>query len=87
VAEQMVHATRTDGTSTVELEHAEGFHSIVVTAGAMDGANFVFGAYADDAGGFAAAPYAANGVQYGSDFLIDSLEFTFLAGVGNTTTA
>jgi hypothetical protein len=83
VAEETFFATRTDGTSTVALEHAEGFQSIVVTAGAYNGANFVFGAYADDTGTFASAPYSAAGTQYGSEFLLDSVEFTFLAGVGN----
>jgi hypothetical protein len=82
VAEETFHATRTDGTATVVLEHAEGFASIEVSAGAYNGANFVFGAYADDSGAFVTAPYSAGGTQYGSDFLLDSAEFTFLVGVG-----
>jgi hypothetical protein len=81
VAEQTFFANSSTGTQTVTLEYEEGFSVLVVTAGAYNGGNFVFGAYANDAGGFAAAPYN-NGKLHGSDFLLDSIEFELVTVIG-----
>jgi large repetitive protein len=81
VAELTFVADSGSGRQTVTLEHDAGFSAVVVTAGVYDGSNFVFGAYADDAGGFAAAPYN-DGKLHGSDFLLDSIEFELAPIIG-----
>jgi hypothetical protein len=75
VAEATFMAGRANGTQQVELEHAEGFSAVVVTAGAYVGDTFIAGAYADDAGN--AVPN-----QYGSDFMIHAVEFEFPPLIG-----
>ncbi len=76
VAETTFSANSSDGTRTVQLEHATGFSAVVVTAGTYDNqGNFNFGAYVDDAGSFATAPYSSGGALHGSDFLIHNVEF------------
>jgi hypothetical protein len=72
VGEALFHADQSAGGHLVTLEVANGFTSVVLTAGAYDlNHDFVFGAYADDAGGFATAPYGT----HGSDFLVNAIEF------------
>jgi hypothetical protein len=83
VAELSFAADRADGTKTVTLSHAAGFSSLVLTAGAYDGSDFVFGAYAESDGSFAAAPYYDTS-WHGSDFLVDSVEFELVPLVGVT---
>ena len=83
VAELSFAADRADGTKTVTLSHAAGFSSLVLTAGAYDGNDFVFGAYAELDGSFAAAPYYDTS-WHGSDFLVDSVEFELVPLVGVT---
>ena len=83
VAELSFAADRTDGTKSVTLSHAAGFSSLVLTAGAYAGNDFVFGAYAAGDGSFAAAPYYDTS-WHGSDFLVDSVEFELAALVGVT---
>ncbi len=58
------------------LEAAEGFSSIVVSAGAYDDTTFVFGGYVDEAGDFTTAPYVSSS-QKGSDFMLEAVEFEF----------
>jgi len=81
VAEVTFVADSTSGNKTVTLDHGDGFSSVVLTAGAYNGSNFVFGAYANDAGAFATAPYN-DGKLHGSDFLLDSIEFQLAPVIG-----
>ena len=62
------------------LSSAQAFVAVELTAGAYDGADFVFGAYAGAAGGFG-APVTTDpaGTAHGSDYLVDWVEFTFPA--------
>ncbi|MHB1186316.1 PKD domain-containing protein, partial [Thiobacillus sp.] len=81
LAEVTFVADSTSGKKSVTLEHDAGFSAVVVTAGVYDGSNFVFGAYANDAGAFATAPYN-DGKLHGSDFLVDSVEFELAPVIG-----
>ncbi|MCK0505606.1 PKD domain-containing protein, partial [Aromatoleum anaerobium] len=78
VAEQTFVADSTDGSKQVTLEVASGFHSLVVTAGAYDGTDFVSGGYGTADGGFGFALFTSGGKLHGSEFLIDAVEFEFL---------
>jgi hypothetical protein len=59
----------------VELVSDAAFTSVVFTAGAYDGSEFVFGAY--DNGGVAVDPFVVGTTTYGSDFMVDAIEFEF----------
>jgi hypothetical protein len=83
VAEATFVANSASGNQSIVLDHAAGFSAVVISAGAYDGqGDFIFGAYADDAGLFASAPYTAAGKLYGSDFLLDSIEFELAPVIG-----
>jgi len=83
VAEVAFTSDSTAGMKTVTLEHAAGFSAVVLTAGAYDsGGGFVYGAYANDAGGFATAPYTEASKLHGSDFLVDAIEFELAPLIG-----
>lgn len=78
VGETTFVATSAGGERTVSLDSDLGFSVIELTAGAYDGDSFIFGAYADESGGFAAGVHAdAGGKLHGSDFLVDWVEFEF----------
>ncbi|GAB1459290.1 hypothetical protein MASR2M50_10640 [Thauera sp.] len=50
-----------------------------LSAGAYNGSDFVFGAYADAGGDFATAIYTDSaGQAHGSEFLVDWIEVDFL---------
>jgi hypothetical protein len=69
------------GAKQVSLQSDVAFTSVILTAGSYDNAhNFVFGAYNNDSGTMATAPYTLSGGLHGSDFLVDSVELT-LVGV------
>ncbi len=59
----------------VELVSEAAFTSVVFTAGAYDGTEFVFGAYDD--GGIVVDPFVVGTTTYGSDFMVDAIEFEF----------
>lgn len=76
VDEVVFTADSSAGTRAVTLASAEGFQTVEITAGAYDGASFIFGAY-DDGGTVQAAYTDIGGKLHGSDFLLDELEFHF----------
>lgn len=78
VGERTFTADRTSGNQQVTLNVAQGFHSLVVTAGVYNGATFVAGGYATPTGAFGSAPLNSNGTLHGSDFMIDTVEFELL---------
>ncbi|WP_078120005.1 Calx-beta domain-containing protein [Thiosocius teredinicola] len=70
----------------VSLQTASAFASVVLTAGAYDGSDFVFGAYVDDAGETVGRP-TPNGSGFdGSDFMVDAIEFEFPVVAATQTT-
>ena len=74
VAEKVFNADNANGQKLITLDVNQGFNSLVFTTGAYDSQNhFVSGAYSNDAGQFATAPYATGATQHGSDYLIDIL--------------
>jgi hypothetical protein len=75
VAEEVFRADSLTGVRQVHLDAAGGFHSLVVTAGAYDGANFKPGAYAATNGSFGANPFVAGGTLHGSDFSVHAAAF------------
>ena len=87
VAEMGFVADSTTGSKTVTLDAAAGFSSIELSAGAYNGSDFVFGAYADAGGDFATAIYTDSaGQAHGSEFLVDWIEVDFqvpLVGVAD----
>jgi len=83
VAELTFVASSLQGLHTATLDHPAGFSAVVISAGAYDShGQWIAGAYADDAGEFATAPYATPGKLHGSDFLLDSIEFELVAVIG-----
>jgi ELWxxDGT repeat protein len=73
IAEQVFQGDSVDGQKLIVLNVNQGFDSLVLTAGAYEGQNqFVSGAYRDDAGQFASAPYTDSEV-HSSDYLVDVL--------------
>jgi RHS repeat-associated protein len=78
VGETTFVATSASGERTVSLDSSIGFSAIELTAGTYDGDSFIFGAYADESGRFAAGVHAdVAGKLHGSDFLVDWVEFEF----------
>lgn len=78
VGETTFVATSASGERTVSLDSDIGFSAIELTAGTYDGDSFIFGAYADESGRFAAGVHAdVAGKLHGSDFLVDWVEFEF----------
>jgi len=78
VAETTFSATSAAGTQEVSLGSAAGFSHVELSAGAYDGTDFVFGGYQDGAGHFGIAITTDGaGIQHGSDFLVDWVEFDF----------
>jgi hypothetical protein len=77
VREIFFAADALDGSRQVAVAVEEGFTQAVFAAGAHDGNDFVYGAYANQAGdGFGSNAFAAGGAMHGSEYLIDSVAFT-----------
>jgi len=76
VGESLFRADNTAGTKQVSVTSTTAFTAVEINAGAYDGGNFVFGAYANGDGSFG-APVTTDtgGVKHGSDFMIDAVEF------------
>jgi hypothetical protein len=76
VAEQAFRADGASGMKQVKVTSAEPFVALELMAGAYDGEQFVFGAYANADGSFG-APITTDpsGTKYGSDFMLDWIEF------------
>ena len=72
VAEKTFWATSGTGSQSVGIAFAGGFSSLVLTAGAYDGSNFIDGAYANLDGSFGSAPIQAGARMQGSDFLLQA---------------
>ena len=72
-----------DGSATqvVSFESDVAFSEVVFAAGAYDGDGFVFGAYAQADGSFGSPAFADDGAMHGSDYMLDWIEFDFLAPV------
>ncbi|MHA4871786.1 type VI secretion system tube protein Hcp [Duganella sp. PWIR1] len=76
VGETFVTANSLDGNQLVQLNSAQAFRSVEISAGARkaDG-SFSFGAYSNSDGSFGSEIYTA-GTKHGSDFLLDGVSFT-----------
>ncbi|GJL76868.1 PKD domain-containing protein [Nitrosomonas sp.] len=62
----------------ITLDLDTGFSSVVLTAGAYNGADFVFGGLSDATGQFQGDPQnLGNGTWNASDYLVDAVEFEF----------
>ena len=62
----------------ISLDHAEGFSSVVLTAGVYENTEFVFGGLANATGLFQSQPVdLGDGSWEGSDYLVDAIEFEF----------
>jgi hypothetical protein len=72
VAETVFTANSSSGQMQVSLSAAQGFVAMELSAGAMSGTEFVFGAYAGGQG-----PVVDATGTHGSDFLVDWVEFDF----------
>ncbi|KFB68763.1 MAG: hypothetical protein CAPSK01_001617 [Candidatus Accumulibacter vicinus] len=76
IKETSFHAGGAAGTQTVTLTSDVAFRAIELSAGVYDGSTFVAGGYAHADGSFAAMVTTdAMGVQHGSDFLVDKIDF------------
>jgi len=85
VAEQAFTASSSGGSQLVTASAAQGFVAVELWAGAYDGGDFVFGAYAA-ADGSAVAPAMSGGKPHGSEFMLDWVDFDFpvrLVGAAN----
>ena len=71
VGELSFTADSAGGSKAISLATELGFDSLVLTAGAYNNGQFVYGAYANSDGSFGASPYTAASAQHGSDFLVD----------------
>ena len=71
VGEQNFTADSATGNKSINLQIAEGFDSLVLTAGDYNSDHFAYGAYAKDDGSFGTDPYLADATLHGSDFLVD----------------
>ncbi|MCP5236065.1 MAG: cadherin-like domain-containing protein [Zoogloeaceae bacterium] len=67
------------GDQTVSVEFAAGFDAVAFSAGALNGNDFVFGAYSDPDTGSARAAFNDDAGQHGSEFMLDWIEFDFVA--------
>ncbi|MEF8730116.1 MAG: Calx-beta domain-containing protein [Accumulibacter sp.] len=77
VREIFFAADALDGSRQVTVALEEGFTQAIFAAGAHDGNDFIYGAYANQVGdGFGSNPFAASGAMHGSEYLIDSVVFT-----------
>ncbi|MBP6035306.1 MAG: PKD domain-containing protein, partial [Azonexus sp.] len=80
VGEAVFHASSAAGSKQVTLTGQDHFVAVELNAGVYDGSDFVFGGYANANGSFATGPTTdAVGGRHGSDFLVDSIEFNFVA--------
>ncbi len=76
VGEQVFRADNLAGTKQVTVNSTTAFTAVEINAGAYDGSNFKFGAYANPDGSFGALVTTdAGGVKHGSDFIVDAVEF------------
>ncbi len=71
VGELNFTADSATGNKSINLQIAEGFDSLVLTAGDYNDSHFAYGAYAKDDGSFGTDPYLAGAALHGSDFLVD----------------
>ncbi|WP_373987188.1 Ig-like domain-containing protein [Duganella sp. BuS-21] len=76
VGETYLTANSVGGEQLVQLNSAQAFRSVEISAGARkaDG-SFSFGAYHNSNGSFGSEIYTA-GTRHGSDFLLDAISFT-----------
>ena len=72
------------GSQVVSFESDVAFSEVVFAAGAYDGDSFVFGAYAQADGSFGSPPLADDAGLHGSDYMLDWIEFDFLAVAPNS---
>ena len=79
LGERFFTADSTTGDQTVSFEFSAGFDALTFSAGALDGNDFVFGAYVDPDSGLATSPFSDADGQHGSDYLLDWIEFDFVA--------
>ena len=79
VGEATFVADSSSGAKEISLLTNAEFVAVELSAGAYDGSDFVFGAYAGTTSGAAPAYTDGSGVMHGSDFLIDWVEFEFAA--------
>lgn len=76
VGETFVTANSLGGNQLVELNSAQAFRSVEISAGARKGdGSFSYGAYNNGDGSFGSEIYTA-GTKHGSDFLLDGISFT-----------
>ncbi len=76
VGETVFVAGDASGDKQIHLTVAGGFTAVEINAGVYDGANFVFGGYANADGSFGSAISTdQGGRKHGSDFMLDSVEF------------
>ena len=77
IEEVFFRADSLDGTKHVAVTVEEGFTQAIFSAGAQDGDDFVYGAYANQAAeAFLGSPFVAGGAMHGSEYLIDYVGFT-----------
>ena len=67
------------GDQTVSVLFAAGFDAVAFSAGALNGNDFVFGADSDPVRGSARAAFNDDAGQHGSEFMLDWIEFDFIA--------
>jgi len=78
VGETVFAANSASGNKQVTLSAAAGFVAVELMAGGYHGTEFNFGSYVNPVNGLGSTVYTdANGVQHGSDFLVDWIEFQF----------
>jgi hypothetical protein len=81
--EVVFSADNPNGTKLVSLQNDVGFSAVVLTVGSYDtNNNFVFGAYDNDSGQFAAAPYTQGAQVHGSDLLVHDIQFELVPLIG-----
>ncbi|MEM7223753.1 MAG: hypothetical protein AAF495_12280, partial [Pseudomonadota bacterium] len=77
VAEEYFFADNADGLQVVTVSASEGYTQAIFNAGAFDGGEFIFGAYANADGSFATEQFEQEGVLEGSNYVLDFVEFSF----------
>ncbi|MCB1954378.1 MAG: FG-GAP repeat protein [Rhodocyclaceae bacterium] len=81
LGERYFTAESTSGDQTVSFDFSSGFEAVTFSAGAIDGDDFVFGSYVDPESGEGRGPISDADGQHGSDYLLDWVEFDFVAPV------
>jgi large repetitive protein len=76
VAEQVFVAGIAGGAQRVSIDSDQAFVSLVFSAGAYNGGQFIAGAYARADGSFGSAPFSSGGRLHGSEYLVDGLELS-----------